>query len=435
MTEDSKSKKPNTLLRFHRESQGWSQRELAEQIDADPTLVSRWESGERGTSPYYQQKLIELFGKDAIELGFIEPLEKSSPGPYNPIQNDMLTLTPESDEDMNRRQTLQILGTGTALLIGIPPNDLLTQEIENLFTRKIARLQTWIIEGLEDATRLRWQLYYTSRNTLTEDGLLNQIMKLELLADDGGKNHPRICQMLAQNYQLAGSLARDQFRYHEAERYFREAYDIAAETNLPDLSATALARHGLVFLRQEQVDKALKLYQQAGDVAKHAQPYTRAYVLSGLAEAEARNSHALECYRLLDQAEQLLDRVQTVPFEEDFAYVQLTMQSLQDSRGECFVLLGEPLKGLDYLHAAESQLDQKMSRNHCRLLMQQAEAFLAANQPDQCVQQALKGLHIARQLESKSNINWSREIYVKLQQSKWKNEPVVEELRAAISQT
>ncbi len=176
---------------------------------------------------------------------------------------------------------------------------------------------------------MRWQLYYTSRNTLTEDGLLNQITKLELLADDGGKDHERICQILAQNYQLAGSLARDQFRYHEAERSFRKAQYIASETNLPDLSSSALARHGLVFLRQERIDKALKLYQQACDAAKHAEPYTKAYVLSGLAEVEARNGHTSACYRLLDQTEHLLDRVQPIPLEEDFAYVQLTMQSFQ----------------------------------------------------------------------------------------------------------
>ena len=240
--------------------------------------------------------------------------------------------------------------------------------------------------------------------------------------------------ILAQNYQLAGSLARDQFRYNEAERSFRKAQYIASEANLPDLISSALARHGLVFLRQERVDQALKLYRQAWDAAKHAEPYTKAYILSGLAEAEARDGHAVACYRLLDQAEQLTDQSQSVPLEEDFAYVQLTMQSLQDARGECFVLLGEPLKGLDYLQAAESKLDQKMSRNHCRLMMQQSEAFLAAGQPDQCVQHALQGLHLARQLESRSNIHWSREIHTKLQRSKWKNEPVVGQLQAAINQ-
>jgi hypothetical protein len=335
---------------------------------------------------------------------------------------------------MNRRQTLQVLGTGTALLVGGPLTNLPLQELEHFFTRKMARLQTWIIEELEDGTRLRWQLYYTSRNTLTEDGLSNQIMKLEMLADDGGEDRTRICQILAQNYQLAGSLARDQFRYLEAGRSFRKAQYIASEANLPDLSASALARHAVAFLRQERIDKALKLYRQAWDAAKHAEPHIQAYVLSGLAETEARYGHALECYHLLDQAEHLLDRVQSLPLEEDFAFVQLSLQSLQDARGECFVLLGEPLKGLDYLQVAESKLDQKMSRNHCRLLMQQSEAFLAADQPDQCVQHALKGLHLARQLESRSNIHWSREIHTKLLQTKWKNEPVVGQLQAAINQ-
>lgn len=406
----------NLLLRTARQQRGWNQQQLADFAELSLPTIER---AERGVSIRVDsiQRLCACLRKTPEQLGLLRGGQEES-----------------KSDDMNRRQTLQMLGTGTALLVGIPPTNLPLQEIENLFTRKMARLQTWIVEGLEDGTRLRWQLYYTSRNTLTEDGLLNQIMKLELLADDGGKDHARICQVLVQNYQLAGSLARDQFRYHEAERYFRKAQYIASETNLPDLVSSALARHGLVFLRQEQIDKALKLYRQAHDAAKYAEPYTKAYVLSGLAEAEARSGHASECYRLLDQAEQLLDRVQSIPQEEDFAYVQLSMQTLQDSRGECFVLLGEPLKGLDYLRAAESKLDQKMSRNHCRLQHQQSEAFLAAGQPDQCVHYALKGLHLAHQLESKSNMNWSREIHAKLQQSKWKNEPVLEELQAALSQ-
>ena len=406
----------NTLLRTARRYKGWNQQQLADFAELSLSTIERAERG-KPIRVDSIQRLCSCLNKTPEQLGLLE-------GEHE-----------ENEDNLNRHRTLQMPGTGTALLVGSPPVSLSPQEIETLFTRKMARLQTWIVEGLEDGTRLRWQLYYTNRNTLTEDGLLSQIMKLELLADDGGKDHTRICQVLAQNYQLAGSLSRDQFRYHEAERYFRKAHSIASETNLPDLSASALARHGLVFLRQEQIDKALKLYRNAADAAEHTEPYTKAYVLSGLAEVLARHGFASECYQRLDEAEHLLDRVQSIPLEEDFAYVQPTMQSLQDSRGECFVLLGEPLKGLDYLQSAESKLYQKMGRNHCRLLMQQSEAFLAADQPDQCVQQALKGLYIAHQLESESNINWSREIYAKLQQSKWKNEATIGELQVAISQT
>jgi hypothetical protein len=60
-----------------------------------------------------------------------------------------------------------------------------TEEIEKLLNRKVARMQKWVLDSLEDGTRLRWQLYYTSSNTLTEEGLFNQISKLEFLADEG----------------------------------------------------------------------------------------------------------------------------------------------------------------------------------------------------------------------------------------------------------
>jgi transcriptional regulator with XRE-family HTH domain len=71
----AQSRGPNTHLRFHRENRGWSQRRLAELIDVDPSMIAQWENGQRGIDPSYQQKLIELFGKDAIELGFLAPPE------------------------------------------------------------------------------------------------------------------------------------------------------------------------------------------------------------------------------------------------------------------------------------------------------------------------------------------------------------------------
>ena len=64
--------------------------------------------------------------------------------------------------------------------------------------------------------------------------------------------------------------------------------------------------------------------------------------------------------------------------------------------------------------------------------MQQSEAYLAAGQPDACVQQALKGLEVARTLESTSNIHWADEILAKLRSSAFCDELVVDELYEAI---
>jgi transcriptional regulator with XRE-family HTH domain len=66
------TQKPNELLRYARQERGWSQQRVAEQIGTNEDVISRWERGERSVSPFYQEKLCLLFGKNARELGFIK---------------------------------------------------------------------------------------------------------------------------------------------------------------------------------------------------------------------------------------------------------------------------------------------------------------------------------------------------------------------------
>ena len=71
---------PNLLLKRERELRGWSQADLAEKVGTTQKIVSRWERGESKPLPYYRQKLVKVFGKDAAELGLIEqPQNFSSP--------------------------------------------------------------------------------------------------------------------------------------------------------------------------------------------------------------------------------------------------------------------------------------------------------------------------------------------------------------------
>jgi len=67
-----KEKKPNQLLRHEREIRGWSQSRVAELIGVDTSMISRWECGERKPEHFYREKLCTLFGKNAVELGFLE---------------------------------------------------------------------------------------------------------------------------------------------------------------------------------------------------------------------------------------------------------------------------------------------------------------------------------------------------------------------------
>src|SRR5947209_911601 len=58
-------------LKREREQQGWTQSELAEHVGTTQINLSRWENHVTVPSPYYRQRLGELFGKSIQELGLL----------------------------------------------------------------------------------------------------------------------------------------------------------------------------------------------------------------------------------------------------------------------------------------------------------------------------------------------------------------------------
>ncbi len=63
---------PNSLLRNMRESQGWTQEELAEKISTTGVTISRWENGVTFPSRYFRKRLSTLYGKTIQELGLLQ---------------------------------------------------------------------------------------------------------------------------------------------------------------------------------------------------------------------------------------------------------------------------------------------------------------------------------------------------------------------------
>jgi uncharacterized membrane protein/DNA-binding XRE family transcriptional regulator len=91
------SKGINYLLREEREKRGWSQARVAEQIDTSAINISRWERGYATPSPFFREKLCQLYGKSALDLGFLgnEPEEVNKPD--SPSPKPILALPTEKE--------------------------------------------------------------------------------------------------------------------------------------------------------------------------------------------------------------------------------------------------------------------------------------------------------------------------------------------------
>ncbi len=82
-------------LKYERELRGWSQAKVAEEIGTGNINVSRWERGTTFPSPYFREKLCELFEKSPAELGLVErpaDVAEMSPASASPVSPASLPL-------------------------------------------------------------------------------------------------------------------------------------------------------------------------------------------------------------------------------------------------------------------------------------------------------------------------------------------------------
>src|SRR5438105_6488890 len=68
----------NSRLHDARSERGWSQQNLADRIGTTPVNISRWENGSNFPSPYFRQRLGEVFGKTPTDLGLLPPPAEGS---------------------------------------------------------------------------------------------------------------------------------------------------------------------------------------------------------------------------------------------------------------------------------------------------------------------------------------------------------------------
>src|SRR2546425_8688268 len=350
MLKEKKSKQSNDFLRHEREKRGWSQNRLAELISADPSMISRWECGDRSPDHDYQEKLCKLFEKNAVELGFIEPL-KTSNASYTtrstlwfPPSLELQTTpeTPTMDEvegdgmkKITRRKLLEIgaeIGTAAFVLSPVLNSD----EIDRLLWifEDSASIDTTSLSSFEIITDSHWQLVYggiPKRSLL--HGILGHFQSVEhfLQISQPSSIEKRLSALASQQAQMAVEIYFDMHDYTKAENYSRIAIEAARQASDPALYAVAIARMSFLYTYNQQFQEALSLLQIARRFAGQSPLTTiRFWIAAMEAEVHARlYASQLDpiasstCLKALEKAEYIIEQPGKDPYWTKFGSASL----------------------------------------------------------------------------------------------------------------
>lgn len=258
------SRKSNPLLRFEREKRGWSQRRVAEQLDTSEDMVSRWERGERTPIPFFQEKLCNLFGKNAVELGFIE--------------NKFLLVNQENifsstlDNNTVNRQEMDILpGAANSVTGALAPSSVLT-DIDVLshlssILSKSSTVGEKEINYLDQQTRLYWRAreeYVFPANILYNRVIqhINDITAF-LIRSLLPITRQYLCEIVCRAVLLAGVLLYDMGHYEKARQHYMVASQAASEANNFILQALVWGWMSFTWTYAKQYNDALHCIQRA----------------------------------------------------------------------------------------------------------------------------------------------------------------------------
>ncbi len=341
---EPKQRRPNLLLRQARLQRGWSLQRVVDGLDlldggpfgVDRVMVNRWERGVKAPSPFYQERLCQLFGFSADQLGFIPPEEQriSVGQPTGDLQNgivqpvrwwgdglaagpgqvdlDPITariLTETGSSDLERRAALQwSLAMAGSVVFG-PPADLLSGS-----PSKARGLTTAQPPGLDTVTQTYRQMFQSIPSHQLTRPVVSHFQLITELTQDAASPalRARLLSSLGQVAQLAGRLSFDRNDYPTARAYHKLAIQAGQEGQSPEVTAYAIGCLASISIDCGYPKETLSLLggSQCQEASRRATATTQAWLAALEAEGaavlheEKRSLGALDrAYRLLGQSD------------------------------------------------------------------------------------------------------------------------------------
>lgn len=483
------AKRPNKRLQYERELRGWSQAYIAEKIGTVEKTVSRWECGEQNPGPTYRRRLCKLFGKNAVELGFLQegheegkeeqqelpanssanPLINLSALPpqnnFTPIlvlgnipdvalsqftapQSSTLLLLPQTAEigldAMDRRGFLSesLKAAGATLVASKSP---LEGELLERFMRALqkpsstdqATLQ-WLSRRSDGYWQDRNDAIITSRDLVSY--VLDDFSKVTTLLEGSLSPFMRasLCSTAGELAMLVGELYFDLKSYARSRQFYGAAITAAREANNPQLQAVAWGRMSFSCSYDDNLQEALICVSNGRHAAKSANATIQAWLAAVETEVQAKLNDKDSLFKALSG---IRYPEGSTPQKRETYWVHFNQSLAAGYRGVSFLKLAQKSesaqkRGLsanaqEALAEAIEVLDPGLTRRKPNLLADLAGTYIQTGDIERACSIATEAATLVDQI--KSQVVLQRILNLRKELEPWRSTASVSELDNHIS--
>lgn len=270
-----------------RRALGFTQEGFAFAVGVDRRTVGRWERGTSIPQPPQRPKVAEVLQMDLEELDALIAPAEALPKPASSAH-----YGPGDPDEMIRREFMRLMAVSGALAA-------------------IPAAEGPLDGGPDDYGRMNghlWQVYQLARAKHSVYPVVqSQLTALNDALRDGGASTGSLCIAAGDLFQLAGELAFDANRYHDAAASYALAASASKEAGAYDLWACALIRSAYVDLSERRYKRAAETLGAARRVATRGDSSlaTKHWAAAVQAEAFAWLGDFDACEEALDEAEKV----------------------------------------------------------------------------------------------------------------------------------
>ncbi len=422
MTENGgAARQPNLKLRYHRQLCGWSIDDVADELcklaasldepapGVNGNMVSRWERGVRSPRPRYVRLLCRLFELPADQLGLVKVEVEDDPDRDDELSDDWYYqllvcellgipaeaagLVEDDTADRMKRRDFIAYSVGLAGASGIDLEGLaaVLSRLHRLDAPRLGDLRVLV-------TRLEQDYDTTSPRLLLPvvRGNLARVRTIEPPRSDRLTRQLR--SLTGELAVLAGRLSQRLHNLGDAESFYQQAEQLAAESSDDQLRALAIASRSALYSNigdSRSGTLAVALLDHAETVGgPGAVPYQRAWLLAHRAEEYAALKDDTASQRDQEAAARALATAQS---EGEGFFVNWSEKRLEGYRGCCAVELGDWGTAVDILERTAARTSPAMMSQRSAMLIDLATAYVGQGEIDHGCELLMTTLQIASQ--------------------------------------